>query len=584
MSDRSSFHLQDQNQGAQGGVPADIVIDPPAFILRRNQAPRGDDSVGGVSVASQGSAAIFQQRARRTLLEIEQDEIIVRKADRGAPGSKVYVTNRIGATQSLSSKFLGSFHLQSKNADGENVQKSKHIQDEFVSNLEVIKKFKERVHQYDMRTPLQVPAVYRDVIAEDAWEARWDAANPNRSIVDLTVHWGKLPLDHILKWQRDFNGYSDDDDHVSNIWIKDLLSSSMDPELKKQVDEQYSELDLYQQGGISYFKITVDTVFKMSIMAEESLKSFIKDFGKNGLAEIPGENVWHITFQVDGVAERLADSGLLRSESLTQYVEGFTYCSVAKFKMVFVNKSVELTYLDAIGGSSLASMSSSDVLLKIKEVSLAAVTIYDHLQLGKKWNIPGKHVNAALVPKCDNCGDHNHLSNKCPKPRDEEKCKKAREARAKSRDSEGGRGGRGRGDGGAGRGSSSDGQRAPWDSTAKGTNGVMMIDGVWKMLCNKGCGWNETHTTKYHDEYQRSAATFKIPAHHPYWLLSGKAYTAAAVVAGALSPSVAGATQIPTDSASLLAGLTGVVDRHLTNVESSEMSSFLGDLRDVLGN
>ena len=53
----------------------------------------------------------------------------------------------------------------------------------------------------------------------------------------------------------------------------------------------------------------------------------------------------------------------------TKYVEGFTYCSVAKFKMVFVNKSVELTYLDAIGGSSLASMSSSDVLLKIKEVS-----------------------------------------------------------------------------------------------------------------------------------------------------------------------------------------------------------------------
>ena len=86
------------------------------------------------------------------------------------------------------------------------------------------------------------------------------------------------------------------------------------------------------------------------------------------------------------------------------------------------------------------------------------MTIYDHLQLGKKWNILGKHVNAALVPKCDNCGDHNHLSNKCPKPRDEEKCKKAREARAKSRDSEGGRGGRGRGDGGAGRGSSSDGQ------------------------------------------------------------------------------------------------------------------------------
>jgi hypothetical protein len=249
-------------------------------------------------------------------------------------------------------------------------------------------------------------------------------------------------LDHILKRQHDFNGYSSDMDHVSSIWIKDLLASSMDTELKRQVDEQYSELDFYQQGGISYFKIIVDTVFKMSSMTEESLKSFIKDFGKNGMGKVPNENVCLITFHVDGVAERLADSSLLRSKSLTQYVEGFTYCSVPKFKMIFVNKSVEYTYQDATSGSSLASMSSGDVLLKIKETSCAAVGIYDHLQLGKKWNLPGKHViNAVIVPKCDNCCDPNHLSPKCPKPCDEEKCKKAWQAQAKARDSEGGRGG-----------------------------------------------------------------------------------------------------------------------------------------------
>ncbi len=110
------------------------------------------------------------------------------KSDRGLPGSKVYVTNWIAATQSLSSKFLDSFHLQSKNAAGENVQKLEHIQDEFVSNLEVMKKFKERIHCYDMRTPLQVPAVYHDIVGEDAWDARWDASNPYRKIVDLTIH------------------------------------------------------------------------------------------------------------------------------------------------------------------------------------------------------------------------------------------------------------------------------------------------------------------------------------------------------------------------------------------------------------
>ncbi len=62
-----------------------------------------------------------------------------------------------------------------------------------------------------------------------------------------------------------------------------------------------------------------------------------------------------------------------------------------------------------------------------------------------------------------------------------------------------------------------------------------------------------------------------------------KPYTAVAVAAGVLSPSVAGATQVPT-SASVLACLTGVIDQHITNVESAEMISFLGELCNVLGN
>jgi hypothetical protein len=57
----------------------------------------------------------------------------------------------------------------------------------------------------------------------------------------------------------------------------------------------------------------------------------------------------------------------------------------------------------------------------------------------------------------------------------------------------------------------------------------------------------------------------------------GKPYTAAAIAAGVLSPSVAGATQVPT-SASVLASLMSVVDQHITNVESAEMRFFLGEL------
>ena len=106
----------DSLQDSHRGVPGNIQI------------PREDATVATAAlVASQGSAAVFQQRAHRTLLEIGQDEVVVHKDNCGPPGSKVYVLNRIAATQSLSSKFLGSFHLQSKHAAGKNVQKSKHI-------------------------------------------------------------------------------------------------------------------------------------------------------------------------------------------------------------------------------------------------------------------------------------------------------------------------------------------------------------------------------------------------------------------------------------------------------------------------
>ncbi len=60
----------DSLQDSQRGVPGNI------WVLRE------DATVATApSVASQGTAAVFQWRARRTLLEIEQDEVVVRKGD-----------------------------------------------------------------------------------------------------------------------------------------------------------------------------------------------------------------------------------------------------------------------------------------------------------------------------------------------------------------------------------------------------------------------------------------------------------------------------------------------------------------------
>ena len=571
------------------GVPAVVAV------------PQGGAPVGGAaSVADQsfasavGSVAVFGRTTRRTILELEQNEVVVRKGDRGVPSSKAYVTNRAAATKSLSNKFLGSFHLRSKNADGENVQKSQHIQEQFVSNLMVMKELRERAVQYDLRGPFQVPAVYHDIVGEDAWEGRWDTSNPNRVIVDLLTHWGSVSLDHVLKWQTDFNGYSEDEDMISSIWMQELLTSSMDVELRRQVETIEQELDVYQRGGITFLKIVMDTLFKMSTMAEDSLKQFIKDFGEKGLAKIPYENVRVISFQVNGVAERLADANLLRSESFIYYVNGYTRCSVAPFKAVFQNKATEYMYLDATGTSPFSSMSSPQVLAKIKETSRVAEALYDNLNLGKKWNLPGKEagLHANIVSKCDNCGAPDHLANKCTKPRDDERCKAARDAREKAKEDLRGRGGGGRGGGGrGGRGGRGDGgrgnsdERAPWKesegSNSNSNSGVKMIDGAWKMLCNKGCGWNSTHTTGFHNEQSRSALNFKLPPEHMWWRVSGKQYAAAG--AAVILPSGADATQVVQDRQQMRA-LTGVVDQYMTGTDNAEMSSFLGDMRRALGN
>ena len=94
----------ESTEGAFGRVPDDIEVP------RRSRRPI-QGSVTGASIASHGSVAVIGRATRRTLEEIIQDEVIVCKGDSGAPGWKIFVTNRSAATLALPIKFLGSFHL-----------------------------------------------------------------------------------------------------------------------------------------------------------------------------------------------------------------------------------------------------------------------------------------------------------------------------------------------------------------------------------------------------------------------------------------------------------------------------------------
>ena len=398
-------------------------------IAVRSRATSARSGGAASAAASSVGAATLNVRfrtTRRTLEELNQGEIIARKQDRGVQGSKTYIAIRKAATTPLPNKLLGPRFLGAKNKEGELLNSSKTIQEEYLSNLQALKPIIQQLTHYDLKGILQVPSVYDD--HGFTFEDRWNFHDSEFTTVDITKHWNQVTMSHCSNWQRDVNDHAVDEDYESSIWMRELLEGCLDAELQKQVNEKFERLDAYERGGITYFKILVDTVFKMSSLTVKSLKQFIADFGKDGLSKVQGENVRQIGTLIIAVATRLADCGHLGFESYQHVVDGLSKCNVAKFRDVYKQQSAALTFEDALHG--FGDMTSDVVMKKIEGVLHPAMNIYDNLNLGRQWNVPGRSANALPVA-CDNCGGP-HTANKCPKPRDEEKCKKAREARLKA--------------------------------------------------------------------------------------------------------------------------------------------------------
>ena len=79
------------------------------------------------------------RQTRRTFKELREGEVIARKQDRGAKGSKIYIAIRKSATTPLPDKLLGPCFLGAKNSEGELLNRNKSIQDDYLSNLQALK-------------------------------------------------------------------------------------------------------------------------------------------------------------------------------------------------------------------------------------------------------------------------------------------------------------------------------------------------------------------------------------------------------------------------------------------------------------
>jgi len=204
---------------------------------------------------------------------------------------------------------------------------------------------------------------------------------------------------------------------------------------------KFDELDLYEQGGVTYIKIALDEMFTISNTVVATLQGFFVSFAKEGMAKVPNEDVRAAMEQIIAVTERLAEVSALPSESTRHVLEGFTRCSVNIFRQTFAHLLVAERFQQL---RYLTDQNDSSRLINIKKLCKEANDLFNSLNVLNEWNIPQKHCLDARF----NCDDPDHGVPKCPRPLDQSRIDKAKAKYSKNGGGHGGgrgkRGGRGR--------------------------------------------------------------------------------------------------------------------------------------------
>ncbi len=244
-----------------------------------------------------------------------------------------YARHQEAATKAIPYPFASAKHFHAKNAEGEALNKYANLQSEYPGNLAKIKTLKRRIDAWDMISPFFIPD-FVDPYAlsvDDCWGDR------KLTSVNLLKNWGKLTLKQCRNWHRDSFDYACTKDLTSMEWSKSLMMNSCDVLLVDRIDEKFDELDLYEQGGVTYIKIALDEMFTISNTVDTTLKGFFEAFAKDGIVKVPNEDVCAATEKIIAVAERLAEVSALPSESTHHILEGFARCSVIVFRQTFAH-------------------------------------------------------------------------------------------------------------------------------------------------------------------------------------------------------------------------------------------------------
>jgi hypothetical protein len=189
---------------------------------------------------------------KRQAVEINTRRVICSKVARGAHGSRDYARHQEAATKAIPYHFASPKHFHAKNVEGEASNKYAHLQFEYAGNLAKIKTLKRCMDAWDMISPFVIPEFVDPfaLSAEDCWGDR------KLTGVNLLKNWGKLTLEQCQNWQCDSFDYACTEDLTSMEWAKSLMMNSCGVLLVDRIDEKFDELDLYEQGGVTYITVT----------------------------------------------------------------------------------------------------------------------------------------------------------------------------------------------------------------------------------------------------------------------------------------------------------------------------------------
>jgi hypothetical protein len=87
-------------------------------------------------------------------------------------------------------------------------------------------------------------------------------------------------------------------------WAKSLMMNSCSALLVKQIDEKFKDLSLFEQGGVTYIKLTLDEMFNISNTVVTTLQGFFDNFAKDGIAKVFNEDVRVATEQLVAITKK----------------------------------------------------------------------------------------------------------------------------------------------------------------------------------------------------------------------------------------------------------------------------------------